>query len=87
MWYCVQPIFHEGSKGYSCCKRRTLDFDEFRESSCSFPRRAASEIVLAVQWRSRAAGRAGTSSSDRRRRTRRSSSSAERITTKLPTRL
>lgn len=27
----MQPIFHEGSKGYSCCKRRTLDFDEFRE--------------------------------------------------------
>jgi hypothetical protein len=24
-----QPIFHEGSKGYSCCKRRTLEFDEF----------------------------------------------------------
>lgn len=24
-----QPIFHEGSKGYSCCKHRTLDFDEF----------------------------------------------------------
>lgn len=23
------PIFHEGSKGYSCCKHRTLDFDEF----------------------------------------------------------
>lgn len=24
-----QPIFHEGSKGYSCCKRRVLEFDEF----------------------------------------------------------
>ncbi|KAI9734117.1 MAG: hypothetical protein M1818_006680 [Claussenomyces sp. TS43310] len=23
------PIFHEGSKGYTCCKRRVLDFDEF----------------------------------------------------------
>ncbi|GAA5931286.1 cysteine and histidine-rich domain-containing protein [Sporobolomyces koalae] len=23
------PIFHEGSKGMSCCKRRVLDFDEF----------------------------------------------------------
>lgn len=23
------PIFHEGSKGYSCCKRRVLEFDEF----------------------------------------------------------
>jgi hypothetical protein len=22
---------HEGSKGYSCCKRRVLEFDEFRE--------------------------------------------------------
>ncbi|KAH8829507.1 chord-domain-containing protein [Flagelloscypha sp. PMI_526] len=24
-----QPIFHEGSKGYLCCKRRVLEFDEF----------------------------------------------------------
>ena len=23
------PIFHEGSKGYSCCKRRVLEFNEF----------------------------------------------------------
>lgn len=23
---------HEGSKGYSCCKRRVLEFDEFRTS-------------------------------------------------------
>jgi len=23
------PIFHEGSKGYSCCKKRVLEFDEF----------------------------------------------------------
>lgn len=23
------PIFHEGSKGYSCCKRRVLEFDQF----------------------------------------------------------
>ncbi|PWN47879.1 chord-domain-containing protein [Violaceomyces palustris] len=23
------PIFHEGSKGWSCCKRRVLDFDDF----------------------------------------------------------
>ncbi|TFY80718.1 hypothetical protein EWM64_g3294 [Hericium alpestre] len=24
-----KPIFHEGSKGYLCCKRRVLEFDEF----------------------------------------------------------
>ena len=24
-----QPIFHEGSKGWSCCTRRVLEFDEF----------------------------------------------------------
>lgn len=24
-----EPIFHEGSKGYSCCKRRVLEFDQF----------------------------------------------------------
>lgn len=23
------PVFHEGSKGYTCCKRRVLDFDDF----------------------------------------------------------
>ncbi|KAK5658707.1 hypothetical protein OQA88_1516 [Cercophora sp. LCS_1] len=23
------PIFHEGSKGYTCCKRRVLEFDQF----------------------------------------------------------
>ena len=22
-------MFHEGSKGYLCCKRRVLEFDEF----------------------------------------------------------
>jgi hypothetical protein len=31
--HCVHhpgaPIFHEGSKGYSCCKRRVLEFSEF----------------------------------------------------------
>lgn len=27
------PIFHEGSKGYSCCKKRVLDFDEFLKIS------------------------------------------------------
>ncbi|MCJ1328291.1 hypothetical protein MMC10_004967 [Thelotrema lepadinum] len=25
------PIFHEGSKGWSCCKKRVLDFDEFMQ--------------------------------------------------------
>jgi hypothetical protein len=25
----IQAIFHEGSKGYLCCKRRVLEFDEF----------------------------------------------------------
>jgi len=24
-----QPVFHEGSKGWSCCKRRVLEFDQF----------------------------------------------------------
>lgn len=24
-----QPIFHEGSKGWGCCKKRVLEFDEF----------------------------------------------------------
>jgi hypothetical protein len=25
------PIFHEGSKGWSCCRRRVLEFEEFLE--------------------------------------------------------
>ena len=24
-----QPVFHEGSKGWSCCARRVLEFEEF----------------------------------------------------------
>ncbi|KAI8905962.1 chord-domain-containing protein, partial [Gorgonomyces haynaldii] len=24
-----QPLFHEGSKGYTCCNRKVLEFDEF----------------------------------------------------------
>ncbi|KAI9008392.1 HSP20-like chaperone [Gaertneriomyces semiglobifer] len=24
-----EPVFHEGSKGYSCCSRKVLEFDEF----------------------------------------------------------
>jgi CHORD len=24
-----RPIFHEGTKGWTCCKRRVLEFDEF----------------------------------------------------------
>ncbi|KAI0050901.1 chord-domain-containing protein [Auriscalpium vulgare] len=29
VYHPAQPIFHEGSKGYFCCKRRVLEFDEF----------------------------------------------------------
>lgn len=29
MYHPGVPIFHEGSKGYSCCKRRVLEFDQF----------------------------------------------------------
>jgi len=29
VYHSLSPIFHEGSKGYMCCKRRVLDFDEF----------------------------------------------------------
>ena len=29
MYHPGQPIFHEGSKGWSCCKKRVLEFDEF----------------------------------------------------------
>lgn len=28
-YHAGTPIFHEGSKGYTCCKRRVLDFDDF----------------------------------------------------------
>jgi len=34
------PIFHEGSKGYTCCKRRVLEFDEFLKiEGCKTKRR------------------------------------------------
>ncbi len=23
------PVFHDGGKGYTCCRRRVLEFDEF----------------------------------------------------------
>ncbi len=29
IYHSGQPIFHEGSKGWTCCKRRVLEFDEF----------------------------------------------------------
>lgn len=29
LYHPGSPIFHEGSKGWSCCKRRVLDFDDF----------------------------------------------------------
>ncbi len=28
-----QPVFHEGSKGWSCCSRKVLEFDEFLKIS------------------------------------------------------
>ncbi|KAL8660589.1 MAG: hypothetical protein Q9202_006398 [Teloschistes flavicans] len=35
-----QPIFHEGSKGWSCCKRRVLEFDEFMKiEGCKWKKR------------------------------------------------
>ncbi|KAI8821412.1 chord-domain-containing protein [Fimicolochytrium jonesii] len=29
VFHSGQPIFHEGSKGWSCCSRKVLEFDEF----------------------------------------------------------
>ncbi|KAG8715535.1 hypothetical protein FRC11_003286 [Ceratobasidium sp. 423] len=28
-YHASQPLFHEGSKGYVCCKKHVLDFDDF----------------------------------------------------------
>ena len=34
------PLFHEGSKGWTCCKRRVLEFDEFmRIEGCKWKSR------------------------------------------------
>ena len=34
------PLFHEGSKGYTCCNRRVLEFDEFmRIEGCQAKKR------------------------------------------------
>ncbi|EJU05697.1 chord-domain-containing protein [Dacryopinax primogenitus] len=36
VFHPAPPIFHEGSKGYMCCKRRVLEFDEFlRITGCT----------------------------------------------------
>ena len=52
------PIFHEGSKGYSCCKRRVLEFDEFLKiAGCAedahlyvgAPKSAAEEELVACR--------------------------------------
>ncbi|KAJ3088506.1 hypothetical protein HK102_008582 [Quaeritorhiza haematococci] len=29
IFHAGQPVFHEGSKGWSCCSRKVLEFDEF----------------------------------------------------------
>ena len=29
IYHSGNPIFHEGSKGWTCCKRKVLEFDEF----------------------------------------------------------
>lgn len=29
MYHPGRALFHEGSKGWTCCKRRVLEFDEF----------------------------------------------------------
>ena len=29
IYHAGQPIFHEGTKGWTCCKKRVLEFDEF----------------------------------------------------------
>lgn len=29
LYHPGRPIFHEGSKGWTCCKKRVLEFDEF----------------------------------------------------------
>lgn len=35
-----QALFHEGSKGWTCCKRRVLEFDEFlRIAGCKTKKR------------------------------------------------
>ena len=29
MYHPGQPLFHEGSKGWTCCSKKVLEFDEF----------------------------------------------------------
>lgn len=55
-----QPVFHEGSKGWSCCKRRVLEFDEFMKiAGCTEKKRhlfvgkgkaAGEEKINDVRW-------------------------------------
>ncbi|GAA5902711.1 hypothetical protein JCM5296_001263 [Sporobolomyces johnsonii] len=59
-YHAGAPIFHEGSKGYSCCKRRVLEFDEFlRIEGCRTgkhlfvgPKKADSDVEEQVELRS-----------------------------------
>ena len=38
------PVFHEGRKGWSCCKRRVDDFDEFMKiPGCSSGKHSANK--------------------------------------------
>ncbi|KAN0075270.1 HSP20-like chaperone [Tylopilus felleus] len=53
-YHPAPPIFHEGSKGYLCCKRRVLEFEEFlkiegcKKSRHVFvPKQSASESLFA----------------------------------------
>ena len=29
LYHSGGPVFHEGLKGWSCCQKRVVDFDEF----------------------------------------------------------
>ncbi|KAL2919825.1 hypothetical protein HK105_200742 [Polyrhizophydium stewartii] len=54
------PIFHEGSKGWSCCTRRVLEFDEFLKiKGCTTGRHRFTDVAGAAG----AAGAASTPAS------------------------
>ncbi|GJJ12278.1 hypothetical protein Clacol_006519 [Clathrus columnatus] len=47
VYHPSQPVFHEGSKGYMCCKRRVLEFDEFLKiKGCKTGRHTSEEDLV-----------------------------------------
>ena len=49
VFHSGEPVFHEGSKGWSCCNRKVLEFDEFLKiKGCKTGRHRYTEAITAA---------------------------------------